>query len=157
MSTDKEVFMEIKTENYKCAFCGKRNVKLWHPANIDKPLICAECAEKSQKPMECRETMWQKGKNGCYIGKYTGKKIELPKWRVDEKGEVPSYFGPGPDGKHRCMTDQLIVNLSLLSSSYPTYTDTTMMPAIPYGDDNFWGYTSIPEELVKWWEELPTR
>ena len=32
------------------------------------------------------------------------------------------------------------------------------MPAIPVeGDDTYWGYTSIPQEGVDWWEHLPTK
>lgn len=148
--------MKIKTENYVCSICGKRNVKLWRPYMDTTPLICAECAEKRQTPYEYEETIWQKEDNGWYTGKFTGKKLSLPKWEVDEKGKVPSYQGPGPDGEPRSMTDQLIVDLSDVSTSY-TSGSTSMVPACPDEDGEFWGYTSVPEENCKWWEELPTR
>lgn len=148
--------MKIKTENYVCSICGKRNVKLWRPYMDTTPLICAECAEKRQTPYEYEETIWQKEDTGWYTGKFTGKKLPLPKWKVDEKGKVPSYQGPGPDGEPRSMTDQLIVDLSDVSTSY-TSGSTSMVPACPDEDGEFWGYTSVPEENCKWWEELPTR
>ena len=148
--------MKVKTENYVCSICGKRNVKLWRPYMDTTPLICAECAEKRQTPYEYEETIWQKEDNGWYTGKFTGKKLPLPKWKVDEKGEVPSYQGPGPDGEPRFMTNQLIVDLSDVSTSY-TSGSTSMVPACPDEDGEFWGHTSVPEENCKWWEELPTR
>jgi len=33
-----------------------------------------------------------------------------------------------------------------------------MIPAVPTAEsDNFWGYTSVPQELVIWWKSLPDR
>ena len=148
--------MKIKTENYVCSICGKRDVKLWRPYMDTEPLVCAECAEKRQTPQEYEETIWHKEEDGSHTGTFTGKKLPLPKWKVDEKGKVPSYFGPGPDGETKCVTDQLIVDLSDVSTSY-TSGSTTMIPASPDEDGEFWGYTSVPEEVCKWWEELPTR
>jgi hypothetical protein len=29
------------------------------------------------------------------------------------------------------------------------------VPAVPDIDGDFWGYTSVPEERVKWWRALP--
>lgn len=30
------------------------------------------------------------------------------------------------------------------------------IPAVPTGDrDTFWGYTSVPDDGVKWWDSLP--
>ena len=37
---------------------------------------------------------------------------------VNDKGQVPSYHGPGPEGLPMKMTDQLIVNLKDVSTSY---------------------------------------
>ena len=32
------------------------------------------------------------------------------------------------------------------------------IPAVPVeGDDTYWGYTSVPQEGVDWWERLPIR
>lgn len=142
------------SKNYVCSFCGKEHVKLWRPYMGTEPLICAECAEKFQAPQEYEEKSWRK-EGDCYIGTPTGKKLTLPKWTVDEKGKVPSYFGPTPDGIPQDMTDQLIVDISKIS----TYQSgqTTMISACPNENGDFWGYTSVPENIVKWWEDLPTR
>lgn len=148
--------MKIKTENYVCSICGKRNVKLWRPYMGTSPLICAECAEERQTPQEYDETIWNKEADGFYTGTVTDKKLPLPKWKVNENGKVPSYFGPGPEGAPESMTDQLIVNLADVSTSYSSGS-TSMVPAAPDADGDFWGYTSVPEEVCKWWEELPTR
>lgn len=50
--------MKIKTDNYVCSICRKRNVKLWRPY-MDTRLICAECAEKRQSPHEHVEKIGQ--------------------------------------------------------------------------------------------------
>lgn len=104
--------MKIKTENYVCSICGKRNVKLWRPYMGTAPLICAKCAEKRQSPQEYEETIWKKEGEDQYVGTFTGKKLPLPKWEVNDKGKVPSYFGPGPEGMPERPTDQLLVDLS---------------------------------------------
>jgi hypothetical protein len=32
----------------------------------------------------------------------------------------------------------------------------SLVPAIPtVENDTFWGYTSVPEERIRWWKELP--
>lgn len=147
--------MKIKTDNYVCSICGKRNVKLWRPYMDNAPLICAECAEKRQTPQKYEETIWKKESEGHYTGELTGKTLPLPKWKVDEKGHVPSYDGPGPDGQPLTSV-HLIVNLYDVSTSY-TSGHTDMIPACPDEDGEFWGFTSVPEEVCKWWEELPTR
>lgn len=141
--------------NYVCAICGKEHVKLWRPYMDTEPLICATCAEERQSPIEYDEFTWKK-RPDRYVGLPTGKKLPLAKWQVNEKGKVPSWNGPGPEDLPMPMTCQLIVNLKDVSKSY-TSGHTTMVPAIPNEDGNFWGYTSVPEEGVKWWEELPTR
>lgn len=30
-----------------------------------------------------------------------------------------------------------------------------LVPAVPTDDGSFWGYTSVPEHLCKWWKDLP--
>lgn len=32
-----------------------------------------------------------------------------------------------------------------------------LIPAVPTGDGSFWGYSSVPDEAVRWWCELPNR
>ena len=91
--------MKIKKDNYVCSVCGKRNVKLWRPFSNVAPLICAECAEERQTPIMYEEVIWKKKNTGGYKVELTGKKIKMPKWKVDENGLVPSSDGPGIDGK----------------------------------------------------------
>lgn len=149
--------MKIKTDNYVCSICGKRNVKLWRPCLNDAPLICAECAEERQSPREYEEKIWTKVGEKHFSGKLTGKKFPLPKWKVDENGEIPTDMGPAPKGMTEIpMTDQFLVNISDVSTACASGR-TSMLPACPdeYGD--FWEYTSVPEEICKWWKELPTR
>lgn len=31
-----------------------------------------------------------------------------------------------------------------------------LVPAVPTHDGTFWGYTSVPDDGVAWWRELPT-
>lgn len=81
--------MKIKTENYVCSICGKRNVKLWRPYMDTTPLICAECAEKRQTPYEYEETIWQKEDNGWYTGKFTGKNFPYLNGKSMRKVKFP--------------------------------------------------------------------
>lgn len=145
---------------YGCSICGKKNVKLWRPYGDSAPLICAECAEERQSPMEYTELIWKKdeGYDDRWIGtpNKDKKKLPLPKWKVDEMGRVPTYDGPGPEGLPPTMTDQLIVDLCDVSKAYSSGR-TTMIPACPDEDGNFWCYTVVPEDVCKWWNELPTR
>ena len=32
-----------------------------------------------------------------------------------------------------------------------------LVPAVPTEDGSFWGYTSVPQSGIEWWEALPTR
>ena len=141
--------------DYKCSICGRENVKLWRPYMDLEPLICATCAEKRQSPWEYDEVKWEK-RGSISRGTPTGRKLPLPKWVVDEKGKVPSYDGPGPDGEECIKTDQLIVDLSDVSKSYRS-GHTTMVPAVPCENCSMWGYTSVPQEGCDWWDALPTR
>lgn len=143
-------------ENYRCTVCNRTGVKLWRPYGDSEPLICASCAEKRQVSMTYKETTWVK-EGTTYIGTPTGKELELPKWTVDEFGEVPSYKGPPPVGASTRKTDQLIVDLKDVSECYQS-GNTTMIPAVPYDNekDSFYTYLSVPEKLVKWWVSLPT-
>lgn len=141
---------------YSCSVCKREGIKLWRPYGDVKPLICATCAEERQSPQEYDECIWEEKPDGTWVGTPTGKKLPLEKWNVDEKGCIP--YGIGHDGLPLSMTDQLIVDLSTVSESY-TSGSTTMLPAVPdpEQDDDFWAYTSVPEDRCKWWEELPTR
>lgn len=138
-------------EGYVCAFCGREHVKLWRPYMGTEPLICAICAEERQSTRKHEEVTWRK-EGDHYIGTPTGKLLTLPKWTVNEKGRIPSMHGPGPDGIQLEMTDQLIINFKENSESW-----CTMVPAVPDENGDFWGYTAVPDEGVKWWRNLPTR
>ena len=149
--------MKIKTNNYVCSICGKRNVKLWRPYGYGAPLICAECAEKRQTPREYEKKIWHRLGKDRFCGKFTGEKLPLPKWKVNENGKIPTNMGPAPKGMTIIpMTDQLLVDLSDVSIEYSPGS-TSMIPACPNEDGYFWSYTVVPEENCKWWEELPTR
>jgi len=157
MSIDKGDFkMKIKKVNYVCSICGKRNVKLWRPYMDTAPLICAECAEERQSPREYEEKIWSKEGEERFSGKFIRKKLPLPKWKVNEKGKIPTDMGPVPDGMMIPMTNQLLVDMSDVSTAYSSGR-TFIIPACPDKNGDFWGCTSIPEENCKWWEELPTR
>lgn len=141
-------------KTYACSVCEKENVKLWRPYMGTEPLICAVCAEKRQSPRKYDECIWEE-REDKYIGIPTGRKLPLAKWKIDDEGKIPSFSGPGHDGKPLDMTDQLEVDLRKISSY--TSGKTTMIAAIPDEYGGFWGYTSVPQELCKWWTELPTR
>lgn len=142
-------------KEYKCSICGKLGVKLWRPYGGCELLVCAECAEKRQSPIEYDEVTWKK-EGEKYIGEPTGRKLLLENWKVNEKGKVQNYDGPGPEGIQREMTYQLIVNFKKYGYASGK---TTLIPAIPYEncDDEFWKYGATPQEKVEWWENLPTR
>ena len=149
--------MNVNIKNYKCAICGREHSKLWRPYMDVEPLICATCAEEMQSSMEYDEVVWEKdGTTNGYIGNPTGVKLPLPRWTINDDGKIPSYNGPGPDGLPDMLTDQLIVDLSNKFKNYSS-GHTTIIPAVPYGNDGFWGYTAVPEDLCEWWRKLPTR
>lgn len=151
--------MKIKTDNYVCSICGKRNVKLWCPhigiRGELQLLICAECAEKRQSLREFREEVW-KTNNICESYTFTAMTHPLPKWKVNKKGKIPTAEASVFDGRPLPMTDKLWVDLSDISTAYPGAT--LMMPACPDEKGFFWDYdTSVPEKSRKWWKKLPTR
>lgn len=145
--------LKINTEKYLCSFCGTRNVKLWRPYMESFPLICAKCAEERQSPRKYKEKIWSEVAKGCFSGKFTGRKLPLPNWEVNEKGKIPTDIGPLPKGTSLDMTDKLLVDISTTFSS----GSTSMIPACPDEFGFFWWYTCIPKETRKWWEKLPTR
>lgn len=153
------MYDEISIERYKCYICGKRDAKLWRPTNENAPLICAECAEKYQSKLTYEERIWHKeheGESGCsYRVERTGKMLPLPKWTVNTKGKVPSYYGPGPDGQPLTTTDKLIVDLPA-EVSYCEEKKIEMVPAYPEKEGAFYNYDA-PRNIKRWWETLPTR
>jgi len=156
--------------DYKCAACGEVGVKLWRPYMYNEPLICATCAEERQvehtyTPVEKWEESTFPNGEPCWSGRplrepdadgnMVDVKFLMLKWIVSNKGKIPSPCScPGPDG-YWSMTDHLIVDISDISKSYSSGS-TDMIPAVPNEDGDMWGYTSVPENGCKWWEELPT-
>ena len=97
-------------------------------------------------------------KNGDrLIGEHTGKMITLPKWEVDRDGLIPANIDLGPDGIPMVYTDQLVVNLQDVSDEYTSNSHSSVIPAVPDEDGNFWCYTTVPEDKVEWWKNLPTK
>ena len=143
-------------DNYSCSYCGRKNVKLWRPYGYSSPLICATCAEKKQSVRKCKEVVW-KNDGDRLTGKDTGKIITLPKWEVDRDGLIPANIDLGPDGMPVLYTDQLVVNLQDVSDEYTSNSHTSVIPAVPDEDGNFWCYTTVPEDKVAWWKNLPTK
>lgn len=116
--------MEIKTDNYVCSICGKRNVKLWRPHTNTAPLICAECAEKQQTPRSYPEITicFFKKEGRLSYEEFTGKIISLPEWEVNEEGEIPQDIVPSPERtKSIPMPNQLQVNISDVSKFKVNY------------------------------------
>ena len=65
-------------------------------------------------------------------------------------------MGPAPEGMTMIpMTNQLLVYMSDVSTAYSSGR-TSMIPSCLDENGDFWGYTSVPKETCKWWEELPT-
>lgn len=147
-------FME---KRYKCSLCGRSGVKLWRPYWETEILVCASCAEKRQSPLTFNEYTWELKTNGEILGTPTGKVLEFPKWKVDEKGKIPYRVAFSVGSPNPIKTDQLSVDLSKdFPESFPS-KETSLIPAVPKGEDSFWGYTSVPESQCQWWEQLPTR
>ena len=142
-------------KEYKCTFCGKEGVKLWRPLNKEKLLVCASCAEIRQSTMYVRRIITM------YVGRApmpVKRLVPLPHWKVDEKGRVPSscFYDPSPYALNWKMTNNLIINLKeigFLSGK------TTVIPAIPdeNSEDRYLADTSITQEKIECWENLPTR
>lgn len=155
MSIDKEECkMKNNTNNYVCAVCGRREIKLWRPYMGTAPLICATCAEKRQSLRVYRETVSLNDVEGNTIGK-TNINFPLPKWKVNEDGAIPSPVRPHYE-ESRPMTKRLLVNLSDVAREYSSGA-MDMIPAIPDENGFFWGITSAPKDSVEWWKNLPTR
>jgi DNA-directed RNA polymerase subunit RPC12/RpoP len=139
---------------YMCSVCGKQGVKLWR-TRTKKILVCAECAEKAQVRLRYNEKKWILVSNDGEVGILTGKKLLLRKWKVNKKGMVPSYDGPGPKGKPR-RTNELIVDLSKISDVYSS-EKISMIPAVQTDDGDYYEIKQIPVDAYKNWEKLPTR
>ena len=96
----------------KCVFCKKSGVKLWHNIQSEDTLICAKCAEIRQSKRMANEYIWF---NNGHLGVFTGNKIPLENWKVNEDGEIPGNSGIDPYGKPFSMTTTLLVNIDGIS------------------------------------------
>ena len=141
---------------YKCSICGKEGVKLWRPYLDTEPLVCASCAEARQSPRIYEKANWEITEDGSWIGIPTENKVILPNWTIDDNGKIPSRYGYGPHKLPLTFTDMLEIDLRGISKTYQS-GETNMIPAVPDEDGYFFGYTSVPKERCKWWENLPNK
>ena len=145
---------EYLKHNYHCSICGKAGVKLWRPYLHTEPLICANCAEERQALRKYNVCNWEHSKCAI-VGIHTGKEAFLDKWIINDKGQIPSPFGPEPEGVPNLMTYKLLVDLrDYYKEKSPIVI--TLIPAIPDDNGEFFGYTSLPQQASLWWENLPT-
>ena len=59
----------------------------------------------------------------------------------------------------RCLTDKPIDAEGLNEGEFGKSDQVGWyLPAVPTteGPESYWGYTSVPDDRVKWWKELPT-
>lgn len=134
-------------KTYECSICKRKNVKLWRPYMDTKPLICAVCAEERQSLEMYDERAWKKV-SGIYKGKLTGTKLPLPKWKINEEGNIPSYKGPGPYGEPIEMIDNIRVNIEEFPN-IASLKSICMVPAIADGEGCFYADNFVPEQLKK--------
>lgn len=121
--------------NYCCSFCGRRNLKLWRPKEAQLPLVCAECAENRQTTGPCC----------AKVEEIMGRRLFVPRWEVNEQGEIPSCVACGNARTKSQMTNCLYVKLD-------TGVCTELIPALPRNDGQ-----NETVETNEWWEKLPTR
>ena len=143
-------------DHYKCTLCGRSNVKLWRPYLCSQPLICAACAEKRQSPLKYPEFEAVEDKDGKSHWELTGRNFSFPKWKVDDKGQIPYHVMFGMQKPTQVRTDQLYIDLTSFDRKRFPSKKTNLVPAIPDGK-GFWGYIKVPDSRHEWWENLPTR
>ena len=136
---------------YQCSICGKRNVKLWWPEELERPFfVCADCCEKLQSP--------------CYRFKKTGTNVHghdkfeaeptrmQPEWKINGEGCIPFYKQGVATEK---MTSNLIINVSKYFPWAVFADEMKVVPVIWTNDpDEPWGSAG---EDDKEWTSLPTR
>ena len=142
--------------SYECCICKRKGIKLWRPYMGVEPLVCATCAEDRQLPREYEERKWEKV-GDKFIGTPTGKTSILPRWEINAKGKIPTEYGIiSGMSEEAVTTDQLQIKFKDTDEiNYPC--ELTLIPAVPDGHGEFWGYLSVPEDLCKWWEKLPNK
>lgn len=128
--------------NYKCHECGVGGVKLWRDYQTfleHQSLLCLKCACDEQGKVR---TPTENG-DSFYTGKihywYRTKTMLPDHWN----GYDPKK-GPPKDAvetkEERETTDQI----------------GWRVPAVPTKEnDTYWGYTSVPDDGCKWWDNLP--
>ncbi len=117
---------------YHCGKCGAAGVKLWRDYNTFieyqslLSLLCGACA--------CAE---QTGRGKSYTVRQdeTGRVAVTTTYDPDKEPTLYKYYGGLDVGG-----DQI----------------GWRVPAVPTEDGNgFWGYSSVPERGVAWWNRLP--
>lgn len=91
---------------------------------------CTQCGMRNCKLWRKYETFLDYQELYCVSCAGRDQKIDVSS--IDAKGYRTSEYGP---------TDQI----------------GWLVPAVPTRDQlTFWGYTSVPKDLVDWWRGLPT-
>ncbi len=114
---------------YHCGQCGALGVKLWREYQTilsHQSLLCAKCACAEQtKPAKSYSIRAVDGGGVCVTTIYDA--VLEPK--------LHKIFGGSDDGG-----DQI----------------GWRIPAVPTTDGRtYWGYSSVPEDGVRWWKSLP--
>ncbi len=124
---------------YRCTTCGAFGCKLWREyqtfANHTE-LVCCDCAGRSQKK-DMSDIDAEGRRMSFYRLTRRQRRYRARHGTVGRRGArmVPAQE---PSGR----TDQI----------------GWRVPAVPTEDgEGFWGYSSVPDDGVKWWRALPTR
>lgn len=135
--------------NYRCSICGKKHVKLWRPFDGTK-LICARCAERKQvHDLQYVYVMKTSSDEKSTIPKKV--KVSIPKWKIDENGNIPFYFDSSFGDIVHNKTNSFYVKLNNRQA-------TLLVPAILVAEGVFLGgFISPKNELYRKWQNLPTR
>ncbi len=142
-------------KNYVCSICGKNGVKLWRPNSEVSPLVCAICAEKRQSSIKYLEQTWVKtGEH--YVSEYKEKRLLSHVCKIDDRGKVYLYNENMPKKNQKGFADDLTITIQEDSKESSKYI-THMIPAVINELGEIIIHTSIPKELYRLWEKLPTR
>lgn len=132
---------------YKCKRCPAEGVKLWRQyqtfANHIE-LLCIDCAEKDQKSF-------------C---KYSGgaERIRRDYDEIWKRDSYPIRLPNGEIGRSMKLDTPEKNELSMLHMKATSDSIGWLVPAVPTEeDDTYWGYTSVPQPGVEWWQRLPLR
>ena len=128
----------MEKKEYECFLCGRTGVKLWHTGYM-KNLLCAECAEKRQVPLDYLTESDQASKRS--------------RWTVADDGTIPSYSSREPGARDYI----LVVNISDVST-YGTSGHTNMFPATDIDERGEFCFSDKDiQDGYDRWLDLPVR